>query len=53
MSWSLAMRAIDVAGKIAGVGRKAIGLAGGASKSDFVSGAIERTIAEFGSSGSS
>jgi meso-butanediol dehydrogenase / (S,S)-butanediol dehydrogenase / diacetyl reductase len=43
----------DVAGKIAGVGRKAIGLAGDASKSDFIRGAIERTIAEFGSAGSS
>src|SRR5450432_2981377 len=39
----------DAADKIAGLVRRAIGLAGDASKSDFVRWAIERTIAEFGS----
>ena len=39
----------DVARKIIREGRRAIGLAGDASKADFVRNAIERTIAEFGS----
>jgi meso-butanediol dehydrogenase/(S,S)-butanediol dehydrogenase/diacetyl reductase len=38
-----------VASKINESGRKAIGLAGDASKADFVRKAIDRTIAEFGS----
>jgi meso-butanediol dehydrogenase/(S,S)-butanediol dehydrogenase/diacetyl reductase len=39
----------EAARKIAGEGRRAIGLAGDASKADFVHKAIERTMEEFGS----